>query len=768
MRAQRSLLGPGLAAMAAAGAVAWSATECAAVIIADEGAARAVVVVADKATVAEKHAAGELADYLSQVTGGRFRATDRYSPTRPCLLVGGDAARYADAGFSAEALGPEELVVRSVGKDVILAGGRPRGTLYAVYTLLEDVVGCRWWTPETSTIPHRPTLKIPALDRRETPEFEFREPYWADALDPDWCVRNRVVGCRSELDAARGGRYAELGGVHSFNRYMPPDPYFAAHPEWFSELDGVRVGDSSQLCLTNEAAAKEFARLVRDDIRGHYPGVTNVWVSQNDWDNYCQCQECRRLAEAEGTPAGPLVLFVNRVAVRVAEEFPDVAINTLAYDWSQKPPRTLRPLPNVVVWLCTTGCSYSVPYADARNRVFREALDGWALVCDRIYIWDYVTNFAAYLCPHPNLHTLGPNMRYFADHQVKGVFSLGAYGGHGAEMSALRAWMTAKLCWDPRRDDRALLREFMEGYYGPAAPDVRAAVEVFHRALAADPQDLYMTQQPTTSRFLNLQTLTAAWRHLQAAREAAGRDEALLRRVELAELPLLYVFLVRWDELQARAGADGLRWPLEEDIRPVYERFVAATEAHGVNQLSESNARDWFPSVRERFAVGLAPAPPGCEGLPRERWADLQDAGFGLHGAGESPPRVEGEVADLLASDGRAARMPGGHDMRALQRELWRVPFVTMAAEQGRRVRCLLSVRCELKGNTGVAFRFGIDGKAQTEVAVADVPDDQYHTYDLGVFDDLRGWLVLWVAPAANGDAVEAVWVDRAWLVAEE
>jgi hypothetical protein len=738
-------------------------------LLAKDGLARAVVVVAEEAIPPEKHAAQELADFLGEVTGATFVIAGDRSPGRSHLLVGPDAARLAAPDFTVEGLGPEELVLRTVAGDVILAGGRPRGTLYAVYAFLEDVIGCRWWTPAASSIPHTPALAVPKLDLRQTPAFEYREPYWGDCQDADWCARNRLNGGRTQIDEQRGGKYAELGGVHSFAHQMPPDRYFGAHPEWYGLVDGKRMGNGGQLCLTNPEATAELTRVVLDDIRGHHPGVTNMWVSQNDNNNYCQCEACQAVADEEGTPMGPLLQLVNSVAAAVEAEFPDVAVNTLAYDWSQKPPRNLRPRPNVIIWLCTTGCSYSVPYSHERNRAFRENLEGWAMICDRIYIWDYVTNFAAYLCPHPNLRALGPNARYFAEHRVKGVFSLGAYTSPEAEMSRLRAWVSAKLFWDPTRDADALIAGFLQGYFGPAAPHVQAYLDVFHNELEAHPEDLFMTQQPASSDFLNLRTLTEGLEHLRAAKAAAERDATLKARVEVAELPSLYVLLTRWDELREQAREAGTAWPVEDDIRSVYDRVLAVMDANGIVHFSEQNARDWFPSVRERVAVGAVGPPPGCEGLPRASWADLQSIGFVAKGAEDDPPRSKGSVVDPRASTGTAAWMPGFHDSRALVRELWRVPLVTTAAEDGKRLRCRISIRCERTGTQGIAFQCGIDGHGEPLVVrTADVADAEYHTYDMGVFGDLRGWIALWVSPAANPDNVAGVWVDRAWLVVEE
>jgi hypothetical protein len=53
-------------------------------------------------------------------------------------------------------------VVRTSGRDLILAGRQPYSTLYAVYHLLERHLGCGFFE-DGEQVPHRPTLQLPAL-----------------------------------------------------------------------------------------------------------------------------------------------------------------------------------------------------------------------------------------------------------------------------------------------------------------------------------------------------------------------------------------------------------------------------------------------------------------------------------------------------------------------------------------------------------------------------------------------------------------------------
>ncbi|MBN1489055.1 MAG: DUF4838 domain-containing protein [Phycisphaerae bacterium] len=573
----------------------------AAMPIAENGEPQAIVVVAKDATEAEQYAARELAEVLPQITGATFEITGVTTSAAGRLLVGPDAARLAAADFSTDELGEEGLIIRTVGTDLILAGGRPRGTLYAVYTFLQDTLGCRWWTPDVATIPHKPTLTIPELNIRFVPKLEYREPYWFTAFDADWAARNRCNGARPPLADKHGGRIQYEGFVHTFYGLIPPDRYFEAHPEWFSEIDGQRKHEHAQLCLTNEAMRAELVRNLKARLRKN-PQARIASVSQNDWHGNCQCSRCAAVDAEEGGPSGSLLRFVNAVAAEIEPEFPHVAISTLAYQYTRKPPKHVRARPNVIVRLCSIECSFSKPLEDERNAAFRDDIKGWSKMCERLYIWDYTTNFAHYILPHPNLRVLGPNIRFFVEHNVKGIFEQGAYQSPGSEMMELRAWVLARLLWDPSLDANALIDEFLDGYYGPAAPHIRAYLAGIHDAVdtSGDPLGCY---SPTDAKFLSLATLSAGWAHLQAAEAAAADKPELLARVQVAQLPVLYAFLREWPRLRAEAKAAEAPWPVTRPKAALFEQWAAIANAAKVTQVREHGGTDveWL-----RKELGLA------------------------------------------------------------------------------------------------------------------------------------------------------------------
>ncbi|MDH4241072.1 MAG: DUF4838 domain-containing protein [Phycisphaerae bacterium] len=558
-----------------------------ALTIAEDGVAKAVIMVAPDASEPEKHAAAELAEFLQQITGGKFETTYGFVSGKSRILVGQKAAKLAIPNFSTKGLGSDGIVIRTIGNDLILAGGEPRGTLYAVYTFLEDHLGCRWWSSKASTIPKKPTLKVGKLNVRYVPPLEYRESFWFDAFDGDWAVRNKSNGNSERLDTKRGGKHSYQGFVHTFFPLIPPQTYFKDHPEWFSEIDGKRKYEHAQLCLTNEEMRKELVKNLKARLRSN-PAATIASVSQNDWHGYCQCSKCAAIDKEEGSPSGSLLHFVNAVAADIEEEFGNVAISTLAYQYTRKPPKNVKPRHNVIVRLCSIECSFSKPLSDERNQKFRDDIVGWSKVCNRLYIWDYTTNFRHYVMPHPNLRVLGPNVTFFVDHNVKGVFEQGAYQSYGSEMAELRAWVLAKLLWNPKLDGEKLIDEFIEGYYGAAGPHIKAYLNVTHDAVEASGEWLGCFSEHT-AKFLSLETLSKGWGHLKAAEEAVKDNPALHFRVQVSQLPVMYVFMMRWDELRDKTQAASADWPMPDTIKETYERFLEVAKRKNMTHLSEGS-----------------------------------------------------------------------------------------------------------------------------------------------------------------------------------
>ena len=331
---------------------------------------------------------------------------------------------------------------------------------------------------------------------------------------------------------------------------------------------------------------KELVKNLKERLRNN-PAATIASVSQNDWHGNCQCPNCAAIEKEEGSPAGLMLRFVNAVAADIEPEFPNVAISTLAYQYTRKPPAVTKPRHNVIVQLCSIECSFCKPLADERNKAFRDDIIGWSKICDRLYIWDYTTNFRHYVMPHPNLRVLGPNVKFFADHNVKGIFEQGAYQSYGSEMAELRAWVLAKLLWDPSRDGEKLTNEFIEGYYGPAATGDQGLPQSHARCGRAKRRLARLLREPHRQ--------VPELRHARA-RLAASES----RRGGRAERPRRCNSASRWPSCRCctRSSCAGTTCgrrprppastgPCHDSAKDTYDQFLTIAKKKNVTHLSE-------------------------------------------------------------------------------------------------------------------------------------------------------------------------------------
>lgn len=581
-------------------------------LLAKDFSTRYAIVLERDATHSERYAAEELARMLGAITDAHFPietgpTAGSYSAP-PKRIVLGHGENAAALGITPDDTpGGEEYHIKTVGDDLVIAGGRPRGTLYGVYALLCDVLGCRFYTPEVSHIPKRRMLKLGPLDIRFAPKLEYREAWYEGARDAHFAARNRLNGNRLYLDAQHGGRVKYYKYfVHTFDKLIPTEEFFDTHPEYFSLVDGKRLREDTQLCLTNpdvfDIVLERMLGWMEDD-----PEATIFSLSQNDYYNPCQCDACRAIDEREGSHSGSLIWFVNKVAEAIEQQHPHVIIDTLAYQYTRPAPKHIRPRHNVCVRLCSIESCFghpldrcdviSFPFSERvkPGASFQNDLRDWARVCDRVYIWDYVTNFSHYTMPFPNLRVLGPNINFLIDNHARGIFEQGNYArGGGADFNELRTWLLAQLLWNPQFDVEAGIDEFMHAYYGHAAQPLLDYLNALHDKVARENIHFGIFDRHTAA-YLDEETLS----HAEACfeRALALADDDLIRyRVERAYLTIRFVRLahrVAGDHqryLDAHPGVTECEPPAvtvsEETARDI-RQFHADAAAHGLTRICE-------------------------------------------------------------------------------------------------------------------------------------------------------------------------------------
>ena len=710
-------------------------------------------------------AAKELQEHLAKVTGATLAILpeDKAAADAKQILIG--PSRRANKllpGLDVDKLGHDGIVIKTVGDNILLLGRPPRGTLYAVYTFLEDVVGCRWWTSTESFVPKKPDLAVPALDVSYAPRIRSREAYYRDAFEGRFAARSKCNGNMVRCGPELGGHYSFAGFVHTFYPLLPPDKYFKDHPQWYSLIGGKRTTERAQLCLTNEEMRKEFVKNALARLKAS-PEANLISVSQNDWHGQCQCEKCKAVDDAEGSPAGSLLQFVNAVAAEIEKEHPDVLVETLAYQYTRKPPRSIRPRGNVVIRLCSIECSFLQPLDKGeQNKKFREDIEGWSKIAPRLFVWDYVTNFSNYILPHPNMRVLGPNIRFFAKNNVIGLFEQGDAGTTIGDFIRLRTWILSHLMWNPEQDEQALIREFVQGYYGPAAPHILEYLKIIHDA--ADRSGAYLSCfTQSTDGYLMPQDLIAARLAFDKALAAVEGDEILRRRVRRERLPLDHAWLNRFNAVSRTAKLEGKELPGEKDAAALCEEFIRLAHEHNVGNWREGRPFAEYEERLRRKARPAGPPPQQCKDLPEDQWLDIQDNEFRYNEYGKNSSIVD----DKKACDGKAGHMPGDHHEWAIS-----YPFSAELSKTGP-WHCYVVARCEATAADGPAMTMGIyDSKAKKNaaykaVAIKDSVGPDYRVFDLGSHQ-LNDGMYLWCAPPKRPGEVQAVYVDRVYLIREK
>lgn len=463
------------------------------------------------------------------------------------------------------------------GGDILLWGGSKRGTLYAAYSFLERELGCRWFTPDDYLAPKQDKWQFTSLFNHEAPGLRMRYNCYFDVRN-DLTFAARLRDNNNRLPSRTGEAIPESAvnywNCHTFGQFIPADVYFDEHPEYFSMVDGKRLKERTQLCLSNpDVIALMKEKVLAEMRRNTEPLVYSL--SQNDWWNPCQCPDCQALVEKfGGQQSGPVIWFVNQVAEAVKEEFPDKFLGTFAYTYTRTPPENITPLENVVVRLCSIEACLLHDFDECEtNRLFYQDLQKWSSIAPNLYIWDYVVPFTQYCLPFPNFKSLQSHIQVFRDNHALGVMEEADYQSRGNEMEELRTYVLSKLLWNPDCDVDSVITDFTDGYYGKAGSYIRDYLEFEHKVLRREGIHQNCYPSPYSPLYDEETFLPEGRRILAEARKAVADDTVLVARVERAEMPLCYLQLKR----HPREGvADG-----------ALDLFKRVVEREGFDRLSE-------------------------------------------------------------------------------------------------------------------------------------------------------------------------------------
>jgi hypothetical protein len=735
-----------------------------------------VIALAADAIPAEKTAAGQLQKYLQQVTGAIFPVQPETEVTAatPQILVGaGPRVRSLLPTQNWHALGQDGIVIKTVGNNLILAGGRPRGSLYAVFQFLEDEVGCRWWTPTASTIPTANTLTLRPQNVTYVPPFNLRESFTtAVQSDPVFATIMRQNGHHQTQSKEWGGHYEIMGLAHTFGQLLPVDKYFKQHPEWYSDpANGYKPATASSkmpearrtdLCMGNPEVRDAIAQQALLWIDKN-PDAGYISISQNDnTGGYCRDEYAVKLIEEEGSPSAPLIQFVNAVADKIHQKYPHIQVETLAYNYSEKPPKTLRTAPNVLVRLAPASSDQSNPINSDKNIHARDSLLAWSERASQLSMWYYVTNFYNMLMPHPNMKNWASDLRFFASNKVKGVFAQGnAKTNVVGDFAALRTYVMSKLLWNPELDQTQLTNEFLQGYYGEAAPFLKQYLELIDNSYPREKRSLYMYNRDYS--FLTVDVLNRATALFAQAAKAVAANPEQSERVARERFTLDLAWLLVAPHHQWDKEAIDKEYAGPNDLKAALAQWKTDAERFGVKAFTEGRPRGYIQELYPYLEQTISATPSQAEHYKNTGQIVFNAPHFTLTKKNASL------VSDQFAGEGQAARINGDNTVWAVQ--VWLGQWVPMSILENTTWKVNVRVRVDIKPGTtqkGVGIQTGIynaerNREVETKpVSLSQISAPRYHTIELKP-TRLHGGMFIWVAPD-NNPAVEAVYIDSITL----
>jgi hypothetical protein len=498
------------------------------------------------------------------------------------------------------ALKEDGFVIKTDSARLIIAGGNEKGTLYGVYTFLEDHLNCRMYTPKVKLIPKKDRIVLGNINETQIPVIGFRDTHYRVTWDEEYTAWHK-------LDHDANGERTGWGmWVHTFNELVPPDVYYKDHPEYYAEVKGKRI--PTQLCLANTEVLNVTVQNLRRKIAQN-PTALYWSVSQNDNRDFCTCEKCKAIDDQDGSPSGSIISFVNQVA----DQFPDKMISTLAYEYGRHAPKTLRPRSNVNIMLCSIEAYRDKPITeDPKSADFVKDVEDWGKISSDIIVWDYVIQFNNLISPFPNLHVLQPNIQFFAKHGVNAMFEQGNREV-GGEFAELRAYLISKLLWNPEANVDTLMNDFLRGYYGAAANPIRQYIDEMQEALlkSGQPLRIFGTPNEAATSYLTPPYIQRYEYLFDEAERSVADTAEVLERVRIARLPL--EFAIMEQAKKTFAGDGGVfekvngEWKVRTAIREKIDPFTDLCIRQGVTQVKEwsTSPEEYRAAMYRLFSQGM-------------------------------------------------------------------------------------------------------------------------------------------------------------------
>ena len=527
--------------------------------IVENGKSDFVIVTSDNPDATIITASKEMQSYIEKISGAKLSiiTESNYKSKQKAIIIGETEIENDVVNIDRKNIKKDGFLIYSNGDKLFISGAESRGTLYGVYTFLEEYLGVRWFTPTLEVVPENIDIIIDAkINRLVEPSFIIRRN---DSIDT-----NDAYRARTKMNVSFWEEATDYGGALTYVLWdvtldkLVPDDLIKEHPDYFATTaEGTKTRD--HVCLSNPEVLEVAVKNARKAILENETNAKYIHIGQKDNTNYCRCENCEALYEKYGSVSAPTILFTNAFADALDDEFPDFMFTFYAYNETDKPPKdlSLKCNKNVAPVLCGLhkACrSHPLTECGAQDGnetfynlfgdnepVIAEDFKNWVKVADTTYIYDYTINFINTAQFFSNFETMQSTMQYMHDIGITGyIYNCG--DTHIAAFNELRNYLLCKLQWDVNCDVEYHMMDFIKAYYGEeAAPYIKEILDIqtaqtrasahafdfdwhyqagfYPLGKVADLDDLWekaLTSDITKEQLYNVETANLSWEYFKA------------------------------------------------------------------------------------------------------------------------------------------------------------------------------------------------------------------------------------------------------------
>ncbi len=538
-------------------------------ILAENGQANYVIFY----TSEENDAALELQMHLEQIAEAKFRAVPielSQEMTSPAFYLGKTSfAEQHNVPF--EQFAPQQWYVKTIGKDIIIAGGITRGTLYGVYELLERKFNCRWFAPDTTVVPKMKRCVLADVELQGKPSYDWERHIGGDLFtSPSRGIYKETLAyekrARATLISNRGiypEKSRQYRPGHSLYWYVNPKELFDVHPEYFSmNAEGKRfVGtisgwNGSNVCFSNPQVAEvawakleEFIKKDRENTpKNQWPTIYDI-TPMDSARNLCLCPECKKIAEEEGSESALLLRFLNVIAERAEKKYPEIRIDTWAYSPSRKACKYTKPHKNISLQWCNmyglNDCYRPIthPVNAGQYKEYREWLDRGV----RLDVYEYWNMGGRFFNP-PRVETcidaIIVNLPYYHKNGARRFYcefepAMNYDRAYEQNFARLQNYIGYRLLYDVTLNAEMAIEEFMKGFFGPAERPMSVFLKILREAVKNEKNT--MTAWETYRSYCTEAFMKKVWELLEEAYRLAPENSIYRTHVEDEMIAPLHV-----------------------------------------------------------------------------------------------------------------------------------------------------------------------------------------------------------------------------------